>query len=86
MRHVTLSHAKNTPKDLCPFPNKRCIGWAPHANPSFGMTPTKHVSARFSMVRLMYLSNWIIKSVIDRDGATCQNNNHFERSTILNAP
>ena len=27
-----------------------------------------------------------IKSVIDRDGATCQNNNHFERPTILNAP
>ncbi len=26
------------------------------------------------------------KSVIDRDGATCRNNNHFERPTILNAP
>ncbi len=25
-----------------------------------------------------------IKSVIDRDGATCRNNNHFERPTILN--
>ncbi len=24
--------------------------------------------------------------VIDRDGATCQNNNHFKRPTILNAP
>ena len=27
-----------------------------------------------------------IKLVIDRDGATCRNNNHFERPTILNAP
>ena len=27
-----------------------------------------------------------IKSVIDRDGATCRNYNHFERPTILNAP
>ncbi len=27
-----------------------------------------------------------IKSVIDRGGATCQNSNHFERPTILNAP
>ena len=27
-----------------------------------------------------------IKSVIDRDGATCRNNNHFDRPTILNAP
>ncbi len=28
----------------------------------------------------------IIKRVINRDGATGRNNNHFERSTILNAP
>ncbi len=27
-----------------------------------------------------------IKSVIDRDGATCRNNNHFARPTILYAP
>ena len=27
-----------------------------------------------------------IKSVIDRDGVTCRNNNQFERPTILNAP
>ena len=27
-----------------------------------------------------------IKSMIDRDGATCRNNNHFERPAILNAP
>ncbi len=27
-----------------------------------------------------------IKRVIDRNGATCRNNNHFERPTILNAP
>ena len=27
-----------------------------------------------------------IKSVINRDGATCQNNNYFECPTILNAP
>ncbi len=27
-----------------------------------------------------------IKSVIDRDGATCRNNNNFECPTILNAP
>ncbi len=33
---------------------------------------------------LKYMLN--IKSVIDRDGATCRNNNHFERPTILNAP
>ncbi len=28
----------------------------------------------------------IIKSVIDRNGAACWNNNHFERPTILNPP
>ncbi len=27
----------------------------------------------------------IIKSVIDHDGATCRNSNHFECPTILNA-
>ncbi len=27
-----------------------------------------------------------IKSVTNHYGATCQNNNHFERPTILNAP
>ncbi len=27
-----------------------------------------------------------IKSMIDHDGATCRNNNHFEHPTILNAP
>ncbi len=27
-----------------------------------------------------------IKSVIDCDGATCRNNNHFEHPTMLNAP
>ena len=31
-------------------------------------------------------SNLNIKSVIDRDGATGRNNNHFERPTVLNAP
>ncbi len=31
-------------------------------------------------------SQYPIKSVIDRNGATCRNNNHFERPTILNAP
>ena len=28
----------------------------------------------------------VIKSVIDRGGATGPNNNHFDRPTILNAP
>ncbi len=27
-----------------------------------------------------------IKSVIDSDGATCRNSNHFEHRTISNAP
>ena len=34
----------------------------------------------------MDFSQPLIKSVIDRDGATCRNNNHFERPTILYAP
>ena len=29
---------------------------------------------------------WLYNNMIDRDGAACQNNNHFERPTILSAP
>ena len=40
----------------------------------------------FFLNNLMVFHSPPIKSVIDRDDATCQNNNHFERPTILNAP
>ena len=58
---------------------------------SFCYLDKRFTRTRFCLVRYRE-SGWNptllhqIKSVIDRNGATCRNNNHFEHATILNAP
>ncbi len=53
-------------------------------NPSFtqGYLTWSSSNFRYSSISIIKL----IKSVINRVCATCQNNNHFEYPTILNAP
>ncbi len=46
----------------------------------------KNVEFKTGANTCMFEHKFFIKSVIDRDGATCRNNNNFERPTIFNAP